>query len=314
MIAQTQFNVLLHSVPHIGEKALGRLLRVLAQRGESPDEFLSCDAQVLREQYGLDPRSAVFLWEHRDDLIAASARFLRLTSALPLRVVSINDAVYPRRLDLYDDAPPPLLYAFGRLAMLDTDERSDFTFALSVSNGVGSASLALLDRTAKTLVELGGIPVTGHDRAPYQRAGLAAQRTGRPAIYVLDRGLYEALGPALDRPPFAAARIRDAAFEAQRDLVLSPFRMDDHSIGANNRRRDRIVHALADLIVAIDVRAGGAMYAECRRASEQGRAVLVATGGRDGNDALRAAGCAVLPDDLSGVRRYFAGPRGAHAG
>ena len=166
---------------------------------------------------------------------------------------------------------------------------------MAVSNGAGSETLDQLDRLASGLSDAGGVPVTGHDRAPYQRLALAAQRRNNPTIYVLDRGMREALGPAFDRPPFAAARIRDHAFDTRRDLALSPFRLDDHSIGANNRRRDGIVSALSDLIVALDVRAGGAMYDACVRAAGQNRPVFVAEGGRDGNSALLALGCAPLP-------------------
>ena len=112
----------------------------------------------------------------------------------------------------------------------------------------------------------------------------------------MDRGLREALGPDLDRPPFTAARNpRDTVFAADRDLALSPFRLDDHALGANNRRRDRVIYALADLIIALDTRAGGGMVAECLRAHRQGRMVWVADGGRDGNDELRRAGCPPIP-------------------
>ncbi len=104
------------------------------------------------------------------------------------------------------------------------------------------------------------------------------------------------LGPAFDRPPFAEARIRETVFDTVRDLALSPFRLDDHAIGANLRRRDRMLYALADLIIALDVRAGGGMAAECLRAHEQGRMVWVAAGGRDGNAALREAGCTGMPE------------------
>ena len=121
-----------------------------------------------------------------------------------------------------------------------------FTFSIAVSNGASAESLARLDQLATELSAAGGVPVTGHDRTPYKRMALAAQRLNRPTIYVLDRGLREALGPEFDRPPFAAARIRDAFFDRERDLALSPFRLDDHSLGANNRRRDALIFALSD--------------------------------------------------------------------
>ena len=174
--------------------------------------------------------------------------------------------------------------------------RAPFTFSIAVSNGADNATLKRMEAMATVLVQRGCVPVTGHDRTPYKRLALAAQRQNRPVIYVMDRGLRDALGPAFDRPPFAEARIRETVFDTGRDLALSPFRLDDHAIGANLRRRDRMLYALADLIIALDVRAGGGMAAECLRAHEQGRMVWVAGGGRDGNALLRAAGCTGMPE------------------
>lgn len=179
---------------------------------------------------------------------------------------------------------------------LQTAAPAPFTFSIAVSNGADNGTLKRLEEIATILIGRGCVPVTGHDRTPYKRLALVAQRQNRPTIYVLDRGLRDAHGPAFDRPLFAAARIRETVFDVTRDLALSPFRIDDHALGANLRRRDRMLYALADLIIALDVRAGGGMAAECLRAREQGRMVWVASGGRDGNAALREAGCMEMPE------------------
>ena len=143
---------------------------------------------------------------------------------------------------------------------------------------------------------MGGTPVTGHDRAEYQRLALAAQRRNLPSLYVFDRGLRESARPDVsDRPPFAAARIRDAVSELDRDLAVSPFRLDAHCICGNNSRRDSLIFALSDVVIALDIKGGGAMYAECCRVHEQGRPVFACPGGRDGNEALRQAGVPALP-------------------
>ena len=41
----TEFLLLLHSVPHIGEKALARLLRLTAQQRLTPETFLALTAE-----------------------------------------------------------------------------------------------------------------------------------------------------------------------------------------------------------------------------------------------------------------------------
>src|SRR5579871_903140 len=294
----SQLLLLLHSVPQIGEKTLARLLRLLAQQRTTPDAFLALPEQDLCTRYDLDARVAAYLLEKRDALKAQSAELARVIRAHPLHLLTLESATYPARLEHNDDAPPPILYALGNAALLSAPQpppEARFTFTFAISNGATPAILARQDEIATALVAAGGVPVTGHDRSPFKRLALAAQRRNRPILYVFDRGLREALGPEFDRPPFAAARIRDAVFETGRDLAVSPFRLDDHGLGANNRRRDRLVFALSDLIIALDVRAGGGMDAECRRAHEQGRPVFVAEGGRSGNDILRTVGCPPLP-------------------
>jgi predicted Rossmann fold nucleotide-binding protein DprA/Smf involved in DNA uptake len=299
-IGLTQFALLLHSVPHLGEKALARLLRTGALLRITPEEFLALSETEWRTRYEFDPRAIDYLSRHREALIAQAAELARSTRAHAIHILTCDSLTYPDRIERFDDAPPPILYALGDLSLIDTGHaQGRFTFTTAISNGAPREALDLQDRIAADLVAAGGVPVTGHDRLPYQRLALCAQRAGRPVIYVFDRGLREALGPQFDRPPFAAARIRDAVFDPARDLALSPFRLDDHGLGANNRRRDRLVFALADLVVAVDVRAGGGMAAECLRAHEQGRQVCVADGGRDGNQALRAAGCAPLPEQTA---------------
>ncbi len=334
----TRFALLLHSVPHVGEKTLTRLLHHVALHRITPDAFLTLTPLEWQTQCELDSRAIVHLCEHRDALVTRSEELARVVRQHGVHVLTAQSLTYPDRLERFDDVPPPVLYALGNLALLkqtaiptaqtipadvtaptsfpkgynvsltlakgattglqdayENAARAPFTFSIAVSNGSPLAMLARQDAIASELVRRGCVPVTGHDRAAYKRLGLCAQRQNRPAIYVLDRGLREALGPDFDRPPFSAARIRETVFAAERDLAVSPFRLDDHALGANNRRRDRVLYALADLIIALDARAGGGMVGECLRAHRQGRMVWVAEGGRDGNEELRQAGCPPMP-------------------
>ena len=299
-ISSTQFHLLLHAVPHLGEKAITRLLSGSAQRRLTPELFLELPARTLQDEFELDQRSVSYLLENRAALLEESAAKARTMRAFPLHLIAATGATYPARLVQYSEAPPPLLYTLGNLKLLEPystiKSARRYTFTIAVSRSAGSDTLAALDETATQLAILGGTPVTGHDRPEYQRLALAAQRRGLPSLYVFDRGLREALGPEFDRPPFAAARIRDAVFDLGRDLAVSPFRLDDHCIGGNNRRRDSLIFALSDVVIALDIRNSGAMFAECCRAREQGRPIFVCNGGRDGNEALRRAGVPPLPE------------------
>jgi len=315
VVGTTQFLVLLQSVPHLGEKALIRLLSGTAQRRISPEAVLSLSANELETELELDPRSASYIESHREELKAHSAAVARMLRSYPLQVISIAGAAYPARIERYSDIPPPVLYTLGNLKLLEPSQAqhaaaagsssrqipeftstSTFTFTVAASRSASQASMTYLDEVSTQLASLGGVTVTGHDRPEYQRLALAAQRRNLPTVYVFDRGIREALGPEFNRPPFAAARIRDAEFVTERDLAISQFRLDDHCLGGNNRRRDSLVFTLSDLVVALDVRASGGMYEECIRAHRQGKPVFVARGGRDGNEKLRELKLPDLPD------------------
>jgi predicted Rossmann fold nucleotide-binding protein DprA/Smf involved in DNA uptake len=289
----TQFLLLLHSVPGMGEKTLGHILRYMAQRKLSPKETLLLPERAWRKDLCLPAPACVYLFQHREELLKSSAEQERLRRRNDLHLLYLGSAAYPEALETHEALPPPILYARGNLAL--AEERRNFTFAVMTSNKPTPHHLARLNERVTALSEAGGTVVTGHDRLPYQRAALAAHRLSRPIIYVFDRGLREAMGPNFDRTPFAAARIHEVEFNTDVDLALSPFRLDDHALSMNLKRRDQIVFSLADVILAQDIRAEGVMYAECLRVLEQNRPLYVAEDGREGNALLREKGAKPIP-------------------
>src|SRR5436190_1594239 len=104
----SQFMLLLHSVPQIGEKTLTQLLRLLAQQRATPEAFLALPEQVLCERYDLDARVATYLVANREALTAQSAELARTIRAHPLHLLTLESATYPARLEHNDDAPPPI--------------------------------------------------------------------------------------------------------------------------------------------------------------------------------------------------------------
>lgn len=290
--------LLLHCVPYIGEVRLTQLLHQFAIEPQAPADFVHLSAAELKSRYHLDPRAIKYILSNPLNLLEKAEELARTIRYHNLLCVTRTQASYPLRLETNDPSPPPILYALGRYELLDASSVANFTFTVVVSNGADPAIYTRLEQIAYQLLLKGGVPITGHDRLPYQRLALCAQRQKRPVIYILDRGLREALGPAFESALFSSARIHDIAFRRDRDVVLSPFRLDDHCLGEHNRLRDRLVLMLADIVVALDVRADGVMLAECLRVLNSGRTILVADGGREGNTILRQHGCKPLSEGL----------------
>ena len=213
---------------------------------------------------------------------------------LGLRVMTLLDSDYPVLLKEYEVEPPPVVYAHGNLGLL-----RDRKFSAVSSAHINAVSTEVLREFAGTLADEGLVLVTSHNTHPYQVAGLAARSRNAPVILVLDRGILSAFPNGLGFEPVAQARIWNLPLDPSRDLVISRFRLYDRWIGANGRDRDRMVFGLSDVVVAVEVRPGGVMEAECLTAREKGREVYVHAPDIGttpaGNQSLIERGCSPIP-------------------
>jgi predicted Rossmann fold nucleotide-binding protein DprA/Smf involved in DNA uptake len=164
-----------------------------------------------------------------------------------------------------------------------------------------SATVTIAQQAARERLTV----VSGGMKGAYRIAALAARAACR--AIVLDRGLFAALGESLDRDSFGLGPGR-ATLDASRTLVLSPFRPNNHAAPGNGRRRDELVAALADIVVAVHARPGGEMERTCLRALDRGQCVL---SWNAENAGLIEAGALPLDEaDLRrGLNRYLSGMR-----
>jgi len=267
----SRFALLLTCVPHLGERHLAQVLDQWARLRVSVDELLATPAEKLQQEWGLSPQAAEALTEPRRTWWSRFEQLDALVRRHGVQVLTAQHRLYPLALETFCDQPPPVLFALGQMSLLQNGWR----FAVACSRGAPHVALEAVDEIAQQAVREGGIPVTGHNTPPYQRVALAAIRQERPSITVLDRGLLEALGEGLNRPLFPAARLYELEFRTDRDVVLSPFPLQAGCLGLHNQRRDELVFALADVVFAVWVRAGGVMERLCLRAKELGKRIEV---------------------------------------
>src|SRR5438874_78541 len=153
--------------------------------------------------------------------------------------------------------------------------------------GVGYLSLdAAADALARRDVAL----ATGVNREAYQAAAVAAKRHGGAAVMALDRGLLTLFPAGPEREPVPAARVWDETLDPATQILLSPFALRDQWTPRSGPRRDALLFELAAAVVAVDVRPGGNMERECRRAVERGIPLFLA-----GEEAAAAGLEAILP-------------------
>lgn len=267
----SRFALLLTCIPGLGERQMARVLQHWARSRTPVEEFLTTPADRLQQEWGLSPHAASILTSPERSWWQRFEGEDALVQQHGIQVLTCQHQLYPLAVESFCALPPPVLFAHGQVSLLHEGWR----FAVVCSRGAPHLALEAVDEIAQQAIAEGGIPIAGHNTPSYQRALLAAIRQERPSITVLDRGLLPALGEGMNRPLFAAARLYELEFRADRDLVLSPFPLEAGCLGLHNQRRDELVFALADVVFAVWIRAGGVMERLCQQAKGVGKRIEV---------------------------------------
>jgi len=289
--------VMLSELPHVGDKGAVRILALNQQRAHSLATFLRLPPAVLRDDYKLHPGAVARLCEDRNAHASRCQWLLDQLAAAGGLVWLCGDATYPARVRERLAPPPVVLYGYGAPALLATP-----LLAVLNSRTISEHSVAASLGVVQAAATQGFTLVTGGMKTGYRIAAVAGRAAAAPRVVVLDRGILATFGARMDRDPFGFGPGR-SRLDAERTLVLSPFRLMDHAVARNGRRRDELVAALADVIVAVHARAGGVIERVCLAALDRGQCVLSWYGE---NAGLVAAGATAVEEaDLAGLRRFL---------
>ncbi|MFN8642187.1 MAG: hypothetical protein U0802_11205 [Candidatus Binatia bacterium] len=285
-------------LPRVGERRLQRVQERARQQALPLARLADLPAATLRDQFEL-PIAAI------ERLAGArlARRALRRAGEPVVRAPGWRLRARRSRLSGWLGAPrrppPPLAYLHGNRGLLGQP-----LVALLHSRTVDAGTVAATARIARAAVDAGYGLAVGGMKTTHRIAAVTARALGAARVVVLDRGLLAAFGGDLDRDPFGFGP-RRARFDATRTLVATPFRCEDHAVPRSGRRRDALLAALADLIVAVQARPGGEIERLCLRALQRGQRVAV---WRDHNRRLLTAGTVPLPDDRLGEWLRGGGP------
>jgi predicted Rossmann fold nucleotide-binding protein DprA/Smf involved in DNA uptake len=288
--------IMLSELPHVGDKAAARILALNRKRHHSFATFFRLPEAVLREDYDLRPATIARLCGERSEHESRCQWLLAQLGTAGAEAWLVDAAGYPDRVRQRLDPPPAVLYGFGSAAPLAAP-----TVAVLNSRTFGEHAVSASLAAVQAVAAQGFTLVSGGMKTSHRIAAVAGRAAAAPRVIVLDRGIFAAFGAHLDRDPFGFGPGR-MALDAQRTFVLSPFRLMDHAVPRNGRRRDEIIAALADVIVAVHARAGGEIERVCLAALDRGQSVLSWYGE---NAGLVAAGATAIEEkDLRGLSRY----------
>lgn len=241
--------------PGLGAAAIRGLLKQFGL----PENILGASRSQLERVAG--PAAAQLL---RPEGVAPEVeRALRWAEEPGRAIVTLADAAYPKLLLEIPD-PPPLLYAVGRLELLERPALAVVGSRNATVQGARNAEQFAQAFSTAGLTIVSGLAL-GIDAAAH-RGGLAAAGS---TIAVLGTGvdvIYPRQNAAL------AQRIADSG------LLLSEFALGTAGAAHHFPRRNRLISGLAQGCLVVEAALASGSLITARAAAEQGREVFAVPG------------------------------------
>ena len=227
----------------------------------SPEAIYLADRRAL-EDSGALTKNEIALIERRDFSLAD--KVLEECRRKGIRILTMQDAAYPRRL-MSIDMPPPVLYYKGNLPAFDNLP----SVAVVGSRNASGYGLLTAKRMGMQLGACGGTVISGAAKGIDTMALEGALSTDSPVIAVLGNGLDVVY-------PRSAERLYK---DVERNgCLLSEFIPGTKPLGGNFPRRNRIMSGLALGVLVVEAAKKSGSLITAEYALEQGRDVFAVPG------------------------------------
>lgn len=243
-------------VSGLGDQSLRKLLVAFG----SPQQILDASSAMLAKFIPTAVAAAIRAGGVEDDALDAASRWLEDQSN---HIVTLADTAYPQAL-LQTPDPPPLIYAKGRIELLNHD-----ALAVVGSRSASPQGIANAESFAKALSDAGLTIVSGLalgiDAAAH-RGGLAGAAS---SIAVVGTGL-DIVYPARNRA--LAHQL------AEHGVIISEFSLGTPALAANFPRRNRLISGLARGCLVVEAALQSGSLITARLANELGKEVFAVPG------------------------------------
>ncbi len=248
----------LNRVPGVGNILFKRLIEAYKQ----PEVIFETSEKALVQVEGVSERivNAIHSFQGFDGVDQELDRIEKYHGKL----LTLNDAEYPRRLFEIDD-PPPFLYAKGNWE----EENSSNPIAVVGARRTTAYGRKIAEQLCFQLAENGITIVSGFARGVDGVAHRAALKAGGQTIAVLGCGID------VIYPPEHKKLYHDIM---EQGVIFSEFPMGTPPIAHNFPKRNRMISGLSlgCLVVEAGLKSGSLITARC--AMEQGREVFAVPG------------------------------------
>lgn len=231
----------------------------------SPESAYFADEAEYRLIGGLSDRAVYSLM---DKSLKGADRILGDCDRLGIRIMTMQDAIYPERLRAIHQ-PPLVLYWKGREVAFDNEAAVAIVGTREATPyGVRMASQLSMD-----LTRAGALVISGMAEGIDGAAVRAALKAGGPVVSVLGNGL-DVIYPYFHKDLYADV--------AAAGTLMSEYPPGTKAIGAHFPVRNRIISGLSvGVIVAESPKVGGSLLTAAH-ALEQDREVFAVPGPADG--------------------------------
>lgn len=279
-----------------------RLKCAILEAFGDPEDAYFADTEAFARIEDLSPAGREAL---ADKNLAEAGEILRKCTDQQIRLCTIHDAAYPKRLKHIAD-PPLVLYCKGYLPDMD---------AAPVIAAVGTRKSSaygntVAQRMGYQIARCGGILVSGMAEGIDGMAMRGALLAGGTVVGVLGCGV-DVVYPKINRSLFA---------DTQRSgCLISEFPPETPPYKWNFPRRNRIISGLSNGVVVIEAPEKSGSLITARQAADQGRDVFAVPGNVDmpsfeGSNALLRDGAIHVRNGWDVLSEYEAAyPGKVHA-
>lgn len=225
----------------------------------TPDAIYNCNSYPRELELS---ENALLALENKD--LSAARRLVRLCSDKKIRIITLQDTIYPTRLRQIPDMPV-VLYCKGFLPDLDAQP----TVGVVGTRKASSEGLATARKMGCEIAACGGLVVSGGAAGIDAEALWGALDAGKPAVAVLGNG-PDIVYPQSNTLLFAKLE--------EKGCILSEYPPGTKPTPWQFPERNRIISGMSDCTLVVEAPAKSGALITARDALEQGREVFSVPG------------------------------------
>lgn len=225
----------------------------------TPDAIYNCNSYPRELELS---ENALLSLENKD--LSAARRLVRLCSDKKIRIITLQDTIYPTRLRQIPDMPV-VLYCKGFLPDLDAQP----TVGVVGTRKASSEGLATARKMGCEIAACGGLVVSGGAAGIDAEALWGALDAGKPAVAVLGNG-PDIVYPKSNTLLFAKLE--------EKGCILSEYPPGTKPTPWQFPERNRIISGMSDCTLVVEAPAKSGALITARDALEQGREVFSVPG------------------------------------